>query len=142
MTPHSPKTCMASFGVGEILNQTVPITPGVTFERVAASPGSRIVVARRCSRVVCSLDSYFFLLETQHATRHIAAAGPIPPQPRSTPSLNGEGCKCGAVVGCAPPRAPPQWPGVSWLFTTTTMALTALRNARAGSCRRADDGPT
>jgi len=28
--------------------------------------------------------------------------------PRSTPSLNGEGLQCGVVVGCAPPRVPPQ----------------------------------
>ena len=46
------------------------------------------------------------------------------------------------VVGCVPPRVPPQWPGGSFLFTTTTLALTALRNARDGSCRRADDGLT
>jgi hypothetical protein len=50
-------------------------------------------------------------LETRDATRRIAAARPIPPQPRPKKhaSLNGEAFQCGVVVRYAPPRAPPQW---------------------------------
>jgi len=63
--------------------------------------------------------------------------------PRSTPSPNGERFQCGVVVGFAPPRTPPQWaPRVCFVCYNKAMALTALRNARAWSCRRADDGPT
>ena len=39
-------------------------------------------------------------------------------------------------------RLPRSGPRGYFLFTTTTVALTALRNARAGSCRRADGGST
>jgi len=83
----------------------------VTFERVAASPGSRIVVARRCRWLTGF--SLFPTVNWKLKMLHVASPPPGRSRhshaPRNTPSLNGEGFQCGVVVGCAPPRAPPQW---------------------------------
>ena len=86
-----------------------PDDPWVTFERVAASPGSRIAVARRCGW----LTGFSLFPTVIWKLKMLHVASPPPGRfrhshaPRRTPVLNGEGCQCGVVVGYAPPRAFP-----------------------------------
>ena len=74
--------------------------PGVTFERVAASPGSRIVVARRCRWLTGF--SLFPTVNWKLQMLHVASPPPgrssHSHSPRNTPSLNGEGVQCGVVT--------------------------------------------
>jgi hypothetical protein len=143
MTPHRPKTGMASLEEAEfgIRKRQLPFGDVRESRRVA-----RVVHRRGASMSLAHRISSFCNSELETKMLHVAS---LPPgrsrhshSLRIASSLDGAGIQCGVVVGCAPPRAPPQWPGGSILLTTTTMALTAWRNARAGSCQRANDGPT
>ena len=91
MTPHIPKACMASLGEAK-------------FQiRRSQLPRDDVRVSRRVARVAhrrgasMSLAHWIFTfsnseLETQDATRRIAAAGPIPPQPRPTKHAHTQRC--------------------------------------------------
>jgi len=140
------------------LNSKGPNYLVANFGRVGASPGSRIVVARRCRCRWLTGFSLFptvnWKLEMLHSASQPQGRSRCSHAPVNTPSLNGEELQCGVVVGHAPPRAPPQW-GMRVLFvydnnigthriakrtrwvvptpTTGRLELSGSRQARGGS---------
>jgi len=137
----------------------------VTFKRFAGSPGSRIVVARRC-RVrtgfsFCS-NSEKWKLKMLHVASPSRGFTHHSHSPRSTPSPNGEGVQCGVVARGALRRARPRsWPRGSFCLrqqqrhsphcethalgradapTTGRLEPSGSRQTRGGSCHSPGGG--